>query len=346
MTTATDSPLSPLTPPEHGGRLRQAAARLGIPLAQWLDLSTGVNPHNWQVPLPPESVWQRLPEDDDGLESAAAQYYGAAAPLPLAGSQAAIQVLPTLRQHGRVGVPAVGYQEHAHAWRRAGHQVIELSDADLSTGRWLADGSKLDCLIVINPNNPTGRCWPVATLLDWQQRLAARGGWLIVDEAFMDVTPSASLLPSLNRPGLIVLRSLGKFFGLAGARVGFLFADKALQTQVAAQLGPWTVAGASRWVATQALTDTAWQMTTRAALPLAAARLANLLTQHGLAPSGGTALFQWVMTEHADCIAAGLAQQGILVRYFAEPASVRFGLPGHEREWQRLKLALAALRCG
>ena len=352
--------------PEHGGRLRRAAEQFGIPLAQWLDLSTGINPHSWPVPALPPSVWARLPEDDDGLESAAAQYYGAAAPLPLAGSQAAIQVLPTLRPPCRVGVPAVGYQEHAHAWRRAGHQVIELSDADLfdqsppaplfqrgeeekppfEKGGLGGFIDQLDCLIVINPNNPTGRCWPLTTLLHWQQRLAAHGGWLIVDEAFMDVTPSASLLPSLNRPGLIVLRSLGKFFGLAGARVGFLFADKALQMQVQTQLGPWTVAGASRWVATQALTDSAWQMTTRAALPLAAARLANLLTQHGLAPSGGTALFQWVITEHADYIAAGLAQHGILVRRFAQPASVRFGLPGDASEWERLRLALAALMRG
>jgi cobalamin biosynthesis protein CobC len=336
---------SSLTAPEHGGRLRQAADYFGIPLTSWLDLSTGINPQSWPVPALPSSVWQRLPEDDDGLESAAARYYGAAEnPVPLAGSQAAIQILPTLRPHSRVGVPAIGYQEHAHAWRRAGHQVIELS---ANPDRWLVDDSeRLDCLIVINPNNPTGHCWPVATLLDWQQRLAARGGWLIVDEAFMDVTPDASLIPYLPRPGLIVLRSLGKFFGLAGARVGFLCAEAELRAQVAAQLGPWTVAGASRWVATQALSDTAWQTTTRAALPRSAARLATLLSYHGLTPSGGTALFQWVQTAEAARIHAHLAQQGILVRLFAQPASVRFGLPGNDSEWQRLSLALATLRCG
>ncbi|MBK1693730.1 threonine-phosphate decarboxylase [Chromatium weissei] len=354
--------------PEHGGRLRQAAEQFGIPLTSWLDLSTGINPQSWSVPALPLAVWQRLPEDDDGLENAAARYYGAAEnPVPLAGSQAAIQILPTLRPCSRVGVPAIGYQEHAHAWRRAGHQVIELSDDDLldksprppllkgeeekpplekgGLGGFETKGilEQLDVLIVINPNNPSGHRWSVATLLDWQQRLAARGGWLIVDEAFMDTTPDDSLIPHLPRSGLIVLRSLGKFFGLAGARVGFLFADKRLRSQVAAQLGPWTVAGASRWVATQALSDTAWQTTARHALPHASARLAKLLRYQRLTPSGETALFQWVQTENAARIHVGLAQQGILVRYFAEPASVRFGLPGNESEWQRLSLALTAL---
>jgi cobalamin biosynthetic protein CobC len=366
--------ISSIAPPEHGGRLRQAAEQFGIPLTSWLDLSTGINPHSWPVPALPLAVWQRLPEDDDGLEIAAARYYSIAEnPLPLAGSQAVIQVLPTLRPRSRVGVPAIGYQEHAHAWRRAGHQVLELSDADLfdqsppaplflrgekekhpfakgtiakppfSKGGLGGFIEQLDVLVVINPNNPTGHQWSVATLLDWHQRLAAHGGWLIVDEAFMDATPDDSLLPYLPRPGLIVLRSLGKFFGLAGARVGFLCADEELQTQAQMQLGPWTLCHAARWIARHALTDAIWQVTTRDALPHASARLAKLLSYHRLMPTGGTALFQWVQRADAARIYVALAQQGVLVRHFAESASLRFGLPGDASEWQRLSLALAAL---
>jgi len=326
-----------LLPPEHGGRLRAAALRHAIPLDQWLDLSTGLNPHPWPVTAPSTLSWARLPEDGDGLEHAAAAFYGAPDPLPLAGSQAAIQALPRLRAPARVGVPAVGYREHAYHWRLAGHRVVELPDGD-------PGDLELDALVVINPNNPTGHRWPVERLLEWRERLAARGGWLIVDEAFMDCTPEHSLLPHAGLPGLVVLRSLGKFFGLAGARVGFLWAEPRVRGAVRHWLGPWALSGPARDVARRALDDAGWQRETRAALPLASARLERLLGAHGLAPSGGTALFQWVVTPRAEALEAGLAKEGILVRRFEHPPSLRFGLPGREDDWLRLEQALGRLR--
>lgn len=335
-------PLDLLAPPEHGGRLRQAAERFGIPLTDWLDLSTGINPRAWPVPALPASLWSRLPETDDGLERAASDYYGASEPLPLAGSQAAIQLIPKLRPPGRVGVPEVGYAEHAHAWRCAGHEVVPLPDGDAAP--WLDVGpERLDCVVVINPNNPTGRRWSPETLLDWHARLAARGGWLVVDEAFMDATPESSVMPHAGRPGLILLRSFGKFFGLAGARVGFLFAEAQIRRRVAHGLGPWTLTGPSRWVAARALEDTAWYAQTAARLARDSERLAALLRDQGLTPSGGTSLFQWVETIHAERIYVGLAARGILIRLFAHPKSLRFGLPGEDGEWQRLAKALASL---
>ncbi len=319
----------------HGGRLRAAAARYRIPLEDWLDLSTGINPQPWPVPAIPPNVWHRLPEENDGLEAAAQAYYGTPHLLPVAGSQAAIQALPHLRAPCRVGIPTLTYAEHARAWRAAGHQVIPLDPAldNLPAG--------LDVLVLVNPNNPTGRRLPPATLLEWHARLAARGGWLVIDEAFMDCIPAASLAPHADRPGLVVLRSFGKFFGLAGARVGFVCADAALLARLDALLGPWTVPGPSRWVAARALADRAWQAATRRRLPEDAARLENLLTRHGLPPTGGCALFQWVRTPHAAALHERLARQGVLVRLFEAPASLRFGLPGRERDWDRLDAALA-----
>ena len=159
---------------EHGGRLRLAARHYGIPLADWLDLSTGINPHAWPVPPLAPEVWQRLPESDDGLEAAAAAYYGNAQLLPVAGSQAAIQALPRLRRPGlRVGVVSPAYAEHALAWRREGHLVQELSEGTVER-----DLEYFDLLLVINPNNPSGRLIERQRLLGWHARLAERGaGW-------------------------------------------------------------------------------------------------------------------------------------------------------------------------
>ncbi|HHL20261.1 MAG TPA: aminotransferase class I/II-fold pyridoxal phosphate-dependent enzyme, partial [Aliiroseovarius sp.] len=219
---------------EHGGRLRLAARRYGIPLADWLDLSTGLNPRAWPVPAIPARAWSRLPEEDDDLARLAQEYYGAADCLPVAGSQAAIQALPLLHAAGgrRIGMLAPAYAEHAHAWRRAGFEVLPLAAEAIEAA---IEG--LDHLLLVNPNNPTGQRFDAAQLLGWHRRLAARGGSLIVDEAFMDVTPADSLAVHSHLPGLIVLRSLGKFFGLAGARVGFVLAEPGLLRRLADWLG-------------------------------------------------------------------------------------------------------------
>ncbi len=319
----------------HGGRLREAAQRYGIPLAGWLDLSTGINPQPWPVPAIDISHWQRLPEEGDGLEAVAAAYYGSAALLPLAGSQAAIQLLPQLRTRCRVGVISPGYAEHAHRWHVAGHTLVEVS-----AGQIEVELDTLDVLLLINPNNPDGTCFQREQLLAWHECLAARGGWLIVDEAFMDVTPEQSLVDVTGMPGLVVLRSLGKFFGLAGARVGFCAAWPEMLQELRSRLGPWSLAGPSREVARLALLDSHWQAAMRIELAAASARLAALLERHGLRPDGGTALFQYVRHPQATIIADRLARQGILVRWFEEPAALRFGLPGSEVAWERLDVAM------
>lgn len=322
----------------HGGGIRQAAARYGIPEADWLDLSTGINPHSYPAGELPPGAWARLPEPDDGLEAVAAAYYGTGALLPVPGSQAAIQLLPALREGpSRVGILEPSYNEHARAWHGAGHDVVPLDGDSIEAAL-----PGLDVLVLVNPNNPTGQRFDRADLLAWHATLAARGGWLIVDEAFMDVTPEESLAKEAPRDGLVVLRSLGKFFGLAGARVGFVIAEDALRTRLAARMGPWGLAGPSRWIATQALSDRVWQAETRTMLQARGQRLADLLRDQGLEPAGGTALFQWCRVDDPAGWQDHLGAQGILVRRFDEPGSLRFGLPGQEHEWKRLEQALGA----
>ena len=325
---------------EHGGRLQVAAREFGIPVESWLDLSTGISPHSWAVERAfdiPAQSWSRLPEDEDGLAEAAQDYYGAAA-LPVAGSQAAIQALPSLRAPCRVAVLAPTYAEHERAWRSSGHTV-----GTVTLGELEARIDNFDVLVVVNPNNPDGRYIEPSRLLDWHAQLSARGGWLIVDEAFVDATPERSVVCPNMPEGLIVLRSLGKFFGLAGARVGFALAALPLRTALAEALGPWTLSGPSRILAGAALRDRPWQQEQRQRLDRDRARLRNLLGQFGLVAAGGTALFQWVPTGDADAVALALGRAGILVRRF-EGLGLRFGLPGLDADWRRFGLALAGLR--
>lgn len=317
---------------EHGGRLNAAARRHGIAPERWLDVSTGINPQGWPLAAVPAQAWRRLPEDDDALEAAASRYLGCSCVLATAGSQAAIQALPRLRARSRVDVLAPSYAEHAWAWREAGH-AVRAWDGD-------ALAADADVVVLVNPNNPTGACHDAAQLLRWHRDLSARGGWLVVDEAYADACPQVSLVAHASAPGLIVLRSLGKFFGLAGARVGFAVAEPALLCALRDRLGPWPICGAARWLAVNALGDAGWQSVERLRLQQQSARLAELLAQSGLTPAGGTALFQWVPTTEAPQIEYALGQRGVLVRRFAQPAGLRFGLPTAEADWTRLEVAL------
>jgi len=322
---------------EHGGRLRKAAQQYGIAEPDWVDLSSGLAPWPWAIPPIPERAWARLPETDDGLEAAACAYYGVAQVLPVPGSQCAIQLLPRLRRGGKIGVLSPCYAEHAEAWRRAGHVVREVSETEVD---FFLDS--LDVLVVVNPNNPTGRLLPPERLLEWHARLAERGGWLVVDEAFMDNTPDMSLAPHIERAGLIVLRSFGKFFGLAGVRLGFVLAQAKFLQLLAEQVGPWAVSGPTRILGQACLTDTDGHQRMIARSNQASARLVGLLARLGLAPQGGCALFQWLVTDKAAALHEFMAQRGILLRLFVTTSSVRFGLPPEEPDWLRLEQALQA----
>ncbi|QLL11854.1 threonine-phosphate decarboxylase CobD [Pseudomonas chlororaphis] len=322
---------------EHGGRLRKAAEQYGIAEADWLDLSSGLAPWPWPIPEIGMRAWARLPETDDGLEQAARDYYGAAHVLPVPGSQAAIQLLPRLRRAGKVGVLSPCYAEHAEAWRRSGYIVREVLEQEVD---FFLDS--LDVLVVVNPNNPTGLSLTPERLLDWYARLAQRGGWLVVDEAFMDNTPQLSLAAQADQVGLIVLRSFGKFFGLAGVRLGFVLAERKLLKLLAEQVGPWAVSGPTRVLGQVCLRDSQGHARQRLRSEVASLRLAHLLERHGLKPQGGCALFQWLITDRAELLHEFMARRGILLRLFTHNSSLRFGLPADEADWSRLEQAFVA----
>jgi cobalamin biosynthetic protein CobC len=329
----------PFALPQHGGDLSLAAARFGQPSEGWLDLSTGINPFAYPLPDLPAAVWQKLPDsgDDLTLRRAAASYYGVDDPDLIAaapGTQALLQVLPRLRPFSQVTVIGPTYGEYAKCWGNAGHHVTTIETLDRSV--------EADVVVVCHPNNPDGRQQDIGRLIELAEGLARRGGLLVVDEAFMDATPGLSLA-SRVRPGLVVLRSIGKFFGLAGVRLGFAIAEPQLARLLRQAMGPWAVSGPAISVGCALLEDGDWVAAMRRRLMQEAASLDGLFRQAGFSVVGGTPLFTLVNASRAWALYEYLGQQGILARPFAmAPRWLRFGLPPDPPARQRLAQALEA----
>jgi cobalamin biosynthetic protein CobC len=283
--------------------------------------------------------WGSLPTATSlgNLKQAAAMCYGVSNPELITaapGTQALIQWLPRMRAAGRVSVVSPTYNEHAHCWRIAEHTVKETWD--------LAQAEEnADVIIVVNPNNPDGYQYDPNDLKSLAKRQAEKGGWLIVDEAFCDVVPELSVANAVGSPGLIILRSFGKFYGLAGLRLGFALTDPVMTERLSTFLGPWAVSTPAIIIGEEALLEDDWTTTTRQQLQLSSDRLDRLLVASGLEVVGGTTLYRLVATDHAEAIYQTLAQRGIMVRQFQyNPKWLRFGLPRREPAWRRLEVAL------
>lgn len=332
-------------PIRHGGNLAAATQHFGEPEGgTWLDLSTGINACSYPLPAMPGAVAQRLPDggDFENLLSIARTYYGVpqdahivAAP----GSQALIQAVPNLYAPASVAILGPTYAEHAPSWAACGHRVEDAPSSCALSVTGAAAGT--DYAVVVNPNNPDGRIQPPDALVAFGDELFERGGALIIDEAFCDVSPKSSTVAYSGKPGLVVLKSFGKFFGLAGMRLGFAICDRDTAARLKKRLGPWAVSGPAIWAATLAMNDQAWIANTRARLKRDAARMDALLLGAGFEIVGGTHLFRLGAHAQARDIYAALGAKGILTRPFDENASwLRFGLPGDEGAWQRLQAAL------
>ena len=336
----------------HGGDLDEAAKQFGIARDQWLDLSTGIAPWSWPVPDIPEDVWQRLPAVKCPLSSAAGSYYRCLpeAVLAIPGSQFAIQTLPRLfPDKTRIAIPQLGYFEHRKAWYQAGHQLADYDDGTLDQLEIDIKAGKLDAVLAINPNNPTTSLLGRDRLLRWCDLLARRGGCLIVDEAFMDMNPDMSLAPECPRPGLIVLRSLGKFFGLAGLRLGFVLAEPHVLELLAERLGPWAVNGPAQYVGSRALADKNWQREQRSRIHQSMARQVDLLKSthwddQAVVQQGPLFCSLRLPLQAMERWYNRFGQQGILLRRFIcseRQGLLRFGLLKDSEQLARLSGLLA-----
>ncbi|MCC7321819.1 MAG: threonine-phosphate decarboxylase [Rubellimicrobium sp.] len=324
---------------DHGGDLDAAMAQFGGPEADWIDLSTGINRRPRPLPAIPDHAWRRLPTraDQDGLVATAARAWCAApdlAGIALAGAQAAIQCMPHLAPAGEARVLGPTYNEHAATLRAQGWSVTGVSRPEDLAGAGLA--------VLVNPNNPDGRRLAPGAVL----ALARRVGMLVVDESFGDVAPRLSVLPRLTAEAgagrVVVLRSFGKFWGLAGLRLGFAFAAPPVIERIRALAGPWPVPGPAIAAGMAALADHPWAEAMRATLAADALRADALALAAGWRVLGGTSLFRLYATPDAAAARARLARHHIWSRLFPhDPHWLRLGLPGPEAEWQRLRAAMA-----
>lgn len=323
----------------HGGQLQAVALRYAIPVEQWLDLSTGIAPIGYPVGQIPADYWQRLPQANSDLNRVASDYYGSEHLLPIAGSQSLIQLLPRLcrardKINCRVWLPKIGYKEHQKAWQQDGyellfyHTISELSSVEQG-----------DIVLLINPNNPSGELVKLPQTSALLHELVAKNALLIVDEAFMDSTPQHSLISTIPGEHLIVLRSVGKFFGLAGIRLGFTVAAPSWIARFKQALGPWSVNGPAQYVGIQALADKRWQQTQQVKLTTLSQALEQLLAATFKRPIYGTLLFKTVPIDTAPALFSALCQLGIYVRLCDEQNALRFGVP-HEQGLIRLAAAL------
>jgi cobalamin biosynthesis protein CobC len=318
---------------DHGGNLDIAVRRFGGRTEDWIDLSTGINRRAYPIGALAPRDFATLPSrsDIEALHEAAQQAYATSAPvLALSGAQAAIQLLPRLAPPGRARILGPTYNEYTPVLSAAGWHVEEVGDLDALAGADLA--------VVVNPNNPDGRRHD-AIALHAQRLLVNR---LVIDESFVDAVPDLSLASEAGREGFLILRSFGKFYGLAGLRLGFVLGPAADVATLAAMAGPWPVSGPAIAIGIRALLDQDWASATRTRLARDTLRLDAMADAVGWRLIGGTPLFR--LYDVGDAVAAQerLARAKIWSRIFGgKPRWLRLGLPGEESEWTRLAAALA-----
>ncbi|WP_310619634.1 threonine-phosphate decarboxylase CobD [Flexibacterium corallicola] len=327
---------------KHGGDLSKAICQYGGTRDEWLDLSTGINPQAYPLDLSLVSPsLEPLPEDGahDALITAARSYYRVPSHLHITaapGTQSLLHRLPSYFEPQPVAIFKPTYTSHAESWENAGFTVCEVTHISQ-----VPQGCKL--VVLVNPNNPDGRSYSHEEILELSKTLKQQKGLLIVDEAFAEITPNRSILPHVKEEPVLVLRSFGKFFGLAGLRLGFAIGHKAITDYLEHELGSWAVSGPALSIGATALADTKWQEDMLQKLEIETSAFHELLKTHGLAIKGSTSLYTLVEAEDALALHQSLAKHHIWTRVFDYNSKwIRFGLPKNEHERARVQQALLA----
>jgi cobalamin biosynthetic protein CobC len=306
---------------DHGGGIDAAIAQYGGTRESWLDLSTGINPTPYPMPKLPHDAWTALPDQAafTRLSDLARRFWNVpeeAAIVGATGASAIIAALPSVIPTGTVSIPSPTYNEHGAAFGAAG---------------WTLDQDPSHAIVAVHPNNPDGRLWQAEDLT---------APYVIIDESFCDVMPKASLIHLSKRPGTVVLKSFGKFWGLAGLRLGFAIGDPEIIGKLTDILGPWQISGPALAIGANALADPQWASETRTCLTGDTVRLDRLVTATGSKLVGGTTLFRLYEVGDAAVMQDKLARHHIWSRTFPYADNwLRLGLPASDR-WGQLEAAL------
>lgn len=327
----------------HGGALDKMRQDFPAAPQPWIDLSTGINPWAWPIPpnlIASESLLAALPTATQRrcCQNAMAAAYGSEerCVLPVPGSASAIAMLPHTMDAKTAAVMTPSYGDYARAWRASGAAVIEMENP-------LEAATTADVICVCQPNNPDGRRFDRTALIAAADQLAKRGGHLIVDEAYADLDPAISLANEAGHHNIIVFRSFGKFFGLAGLRLGAVIAPQNILAALRAKMGDWPISTLALAIGARAYQDTSYQNQTRKKLRKARCKLDTVLRAAGLPICGGTDLFCFTQAGSSTGLWRHLAQNGIYIRRFEwSDTHVRIGLPADEAAVQRLNAALMA----
>lgn len=313
---------------DHGGGLDRAIAQYGGARNDWLDLSTGINPVPYPTAHIQDDAWTALPDSAamSDLAGAARAFWNIPADvgiLAAPGASALIARMPALMGDPRpVRISRPTYNEWAAAFENAGWTVKE--DApDCGVG------------VYVNPNNPDGTCHRFGV-----GGVGEAGQFVIFDESFCDPVPDLSNMAHVSRGQIAIIKSFGKFWGLAGLRLGFLIGPQNFIDRMADMLGPWPVSGPALTIGARALKDTDWAARTRQRLTADYLRLDALMAARGAGPGIGTHLFRLYHVGDAAAWQDHLARHHIWTRIFPYSAKMlRLGLPD-PAGWHRLETAL------
>lgn len=334
---------------KHGGDLSEAIAAFGGKPGDWIDLSTGINPHVYPYKdVATDADWTRLPSADklDALILAARTAYQVPKSLAVAatpGTQILLSQLPTCMPLGPLHILGPTYSGHNHAWSLAGRELHEVNSmSDLLKGLKTNPGH----VLLVNPNNPNAHKYNPTGLLALAETMSTTGHHLIIDEAFADCVPETSILPHLTRQqNVLVLRSFGKFYGLAGLRLGFLIGPGKICGAMTMKLDSWAVSGPALSIGAKALSDALWRATTNERLRAEMASLLSVLEEAGLKIVGHTPLYALVEHPKARALHSHLAKTQIWTRRFDyDPTWLRLGLPPNKNALLRLAEGLVSFK--
>ena len=327
----------------HGGNISALMAKYPNAQRPFIDLSTGINPYSYPIP-PIQQEWIRLlPEAKqvNRVRKSAAQYYGLEDNTNLvigSGMQQMMFSLACLRLRLRgpatINIVSPTYNEHARVWTAAGHAVYEVANIN--------DAASGDVVVVCNPNNPDGRTYKPDELTALATQLHQRNAWLVVDESFMDIIPDFSLAKlASTSDNIVVFRSCGKFFGVAGLRVSCAIAWESCANWLTAAVGPWPISTAACNVLPAMFADAAWIQSTRTTLVKEAVQWRGMLASY-FTLVGFTPFFTLVDVPHAEQWYEKFVTHGIAVRRFEyNQRWLRIGLPA-KADLPRLQATLAA----